>query len=86
LCEHVLRSGFSEVDVSDWVLVDGKLLARSAWLAVLADRCLPEFDLSPVWVAVDINVGDAHCCGWDVYIAWLLLDSGGVGMPKYVRS
>lgn len=56
------------MDVSDWVFEDGKLLAWSAWLPILANRGLSEFDLPPVRVAVNINVGDAHCCGWDVYI------------------
>lgn len=81
-----MRGEFSELDVSDWVLEDGKLLAWSAWLPILTDRRLSEFDLPPIRVAVDINVGDAHCCGWDVYIAVLLFCSGGGGMPKYVRS
>lgn len=81
-----MRGGFSELDVADWVLEDGKLLAWSAWLPILADRCLAEFDFSAVWVTVNVNVGDAHCCGWNVYVAWLLFDSDVVGMPKYVRS
>ena len=86
MCEHVLCGGFPELDVSGWVLADGELLAWSAWLSILADRRLAELDLPTVRVAVNINVGDAHCCGWDDDIARLLFGSGDAGMPKYVRS
>lgn len=78
--------GFSEFDVSDWVFEDGKLLAWSAWLPILANGGLSEFHLPPIRVAVDINVGDAHCCGWDVYITVLLFCTGVVDVPKYIRS
>lgn len=80
-----MRGGFSELDVSDGIFKDGQLWAWSAWLAVLADRCLTEFDFAPIRVAVDIDVGDAHFCGGNVYIAWLLF-GGDVGMPKFLRS
>lgn len=75
MCKNELRGWFSELDVSHWVLEGRKLLARSAWLSVLTDGCLSELDLSTVWVAVNVNVCDTHCCGWEVYIAWLLFGS-----------
>lgn len=80
-----LGGGLAELDVADWILEDGKFLAGTAGLPVLADGRLSEFDLATVWVAVDVNVGDAHCCGGNVYIAVLLFDSV-VGVPKSIRS
>ena len=78
-----MRDGFAELDVSHRLLEDGELGTWSAGLPILADGCLAEYDLAPIRVAVDVDVCDAHCCGGNVYIALLLVGSGGVGMPEY---
>lgn len=83
--EDELRCRLVELDVPDWVLQRGQLLARTAWLSVLADGRLSEFDLPSIRIAVDVDICDTHCCGWNVYIATLLFGSGG-GMPNCVRS
>jgi hypothetical protein len=66
---HVLGGWLAELDVADGVLERGELGAWTAWDAVLADLCMPELELFAVRVAVDVDVGDAHCecgCVWDV--------------------
>lgn len=60
---HVFCCWFTKLDLADWILEGGQLLAWTAGLTVLAKRCLTELDVLAVWVTVDIDVGDAHCDG-----------------------
>lgn len=71
--EHVFGGWFSELDLPDWIVHCGMGWAWSAWSSILTDRELAEFNLPPVWVAVNVGVGDTHGDGLIVY-----LPSGGV--------
>ncbi len=80
---HVFCGRFAELDFSDWVLEDREFLAWTAGLPVLAKGGLTERNFLAVWVAVDIDVGDAHCDGWlNVWARWLWCYGCGNGMPS----
>jgi hypothetical protein len=61
---HVLCCGFSELDVTDWILERRKLGTWSTWSSILTDLGMAKLKLLAVRVPVDVNVCDAHCeCG-----------------------
>lgn len=69
-CEHLLCGCFSELDLPDWVLQCGVVWAWPSWVPILADRELSELNLALGWVLVDVDVGDTHLGGGNVWIWW----------------
>lgn len=57
---HVFSRWFTKLNVPDRIFEGGQFLAWSTWLPILAERCLPEFDLLSVRILVDVDVNYAH--------------------------
>jgi len=60
---------------------------RRAWSVretILACGKLTELDLSPIRVAVDVNVGYTHSNGWNVYSGQFVVLICGFGCSKPV--
>lgn len=63
VCHYELGGELAELDFSDGIRQRGMLLTWTPSAAVLAVLSFLEGELLAVRVAVDVDVGDAHCCG-----------------------